>query len=180
MSLTSEPSLTAAASLPQPQPSRPSSSGAAVQAAVDDPKLAVILEPYYYLIQQRGKEIRAKLIMAFDAWLHVPPAKLAIITDIIQMLHTASLIIDDVEDNSDLRRGIPVAHKVYGVASSINAANYVYFLALQRIADLENPSCVSIFTEELLQLHRGQGMEIYWRDNLICPDLDEYLEMIGN
>jgi geranylgeranyl pyrophosphate synthase len=38
--------------------------------------------------------------------------------------------IDDVEDNSELRRGIPVAHKIYGVASTINSANYVYVLFL--------------------------------------------------
>jgi geranylgeranyl diphosphate synthase type 3 len=33
---------------------------------------------------------------------------------------------------------------------------------------------VSIFTEQMLELHRGQGMEIHWRDNFKCPTEDEY------
>lgn len=34
-----------------------------------------------------------------------------------------------------------------------------------------------MYTEQLLDLHRGQGMEIYWRDNFQCPSEDEYKEM---
>ncbi len=62
---------------------------------------------------------------AFDSWLSVPAPKLTIIRNVVEMLHTASLLIDDVEDNSELRRGIPVAHKIYGIPSTINCANYV-------------------------------------------------------
>lgn len=39
---------------------------------------------------------------------------------------------DDIEDNSVLRRGIPVAHKVFGVPSTINCANYVTFQVLSQ------------------------------------------------
>lgn len=35
-------------------------------------------------------------------------------------------------------------------------------------------------TEELLNLHRGQGMELFWRENLRCPSEEEYLEMVSN
>ena len=45
--------------------------------------------------------------------------------------------MDDVEDNSELRRGLPVAHTVYGVPQTINTANYVYFLAVQQLLKLE-------------------------------------------
>jgi hypothetical protein len=55
-----------------------------------------------------------------------------------------------------------------------------YFLALQKADELKEPQVINIFTEELLQLHRGQGMEIYWRDNVICPTDEEYMEMISN
>jgi geranylgeranyl diphosphate synthase type 3 len=44
--------------------------------------------------------------------------------------------MDDVEDNSDLRRGVPVAHQVYGIPQTINTANYVYFLAFQELLKL--------------------------------------------
>lgn len=45
---------------------------------------------------------------------------------------------------------------------------------------MQNPKLVEIFTEELLNLHRGQGMDLYWRDSLTCPSEADYLEMVGN
>lgn len=88
--------------------------------------------------------------------------------------------VDDVEDSSILRRGEPVAHSIFGIPQVINTANYVYFLALQELSTLNNPSTIQIFTEELLNLHRGQGMDLYWRDTLTCPMESDYLEMVHN
>lgn len=88
--------------------------------------------------------------------------------------------IDDIEDSSLLRRGVPVAHSVFGAAQTINTANYVYFCALQELARLRNPLTVEIYTEELLNLHRGQGLDLYWRDSLICPTAEEYVYMVNN
>ncbi|KAL2855830.1 isoprenoid synthase domain-containing protein [Aspergillus pseudoustus] len=140
----------------------------------------IVIGPYDYMLQHPGKDLRRQMIHAFDAWLKVPPDSLAIITKVIAMLHTASLLIDDVEDNSLLRRGIPVAHSIYGTAQTINSANYVYFLALQEVQKLKNPAAIDIYVQELLNLHRGQGMDLFWRDTLTCPSEDEYLEMVGN
>lgn len=82
--------------------------------------------------------------------------------------------IDDIEDNSILRRGIPVAHSIYGVASTVNTANYVLFLALEKVLALGHSEATKVYTEQLLELHRGQGMEIFWRDNFQCPTEAEY------
>ena len=46
---------------------------------------------------------------------------------------------DDIQDNSILRRGIPVAHAIYGVPRTISAANYVLFIALERVLALNHP-----------------------------------------
>lgn len=88
--------------------------------------------------------------------------------------------VDDVEDSSVLRRGVPVANSIFGTPQVINSANYVYFLALRELSKLSNPKMIEIFTEELLNLHRGQGMDLYWRDSLTCPSEADYLEMVGN
>lgn len=136
--------------------------------------------PYEYLLNSPGKDIRKQLIEAFNAWLKVPPASLEIITNVVGMLHTSSLLIDDVEDSSILRRGLPVAHSIFGTAQTINSANYVYFAALQELLKLENPKVIKIYSEELCNLHRGQGMDLFWRDTLTCPSEDDYLEMVGN
>lgn len=67
------------------------------------------------------------------------------IGDLVEMLHNASLLIDDIEDNSKLRRGAPVAHSIYGIPLTINAANYVYFLAMQKALLLKHPDVTKIF-----------------------------------
>ena len=140
----------------------------------------IVKGPYDYLESHPGKDVRSQLINAFNLWLQVPEPELAIINKVVGMLHTASLLIDDVEDNSNLRRGVPVAHLIFGTAQTINSANYVYFCALQEITKLNNPEAIRIYTDELLNLHRGQGMDLFWRDTLTCPSEDDYLEMVGN
>lgn len=140
----------------------------------------ILRGPYDYLESFPGKDVRSQLISAFDAWLQVPAPSLRVITRVVAMLHTSSLLIDDVEDNSLLRRGNPVAHSIFGTAQTINSANYIYFCALQELSTLNNPEVVRIYTEELLNLHRGQGMDLFWRDTLTCPTEDDYLEMVGN
>ncbi|SPO29742.1 related to farnesyltranstransferase (al-3) [Ustilago trichophora] len=161
-----------------------------------------ILEPYTYLDANPGKEVRTKLIEAFNVWLQVPTRKLDAICNVVRMLHTASLLMDDVEDNSDLRRGIPVAHKIYGVPQTINTANYVYFLVFSEIFRMNEDSSSNdaspplspntagtgvpkatverLVVDELINLHRGQGMDLLWRDSLICPTEEEYVEMVNN
>ncbi len=78
-------------------------------------------------------------------------------------------LVDDIEDNSKLRRGVPVAHSIYGIASTINTANYVYFMALERCQALGSREAMDIFIREMLNLHRGQGQDILWRDSCYCP-----------
>ncbi|KAI4628413.1 hypothetical protein J4E83_002963 [Alternaria metachromatica] len=143
-------------------------------------KERILLGPYDYLYGHPGKDIRSQCIAAFNLWLKVPPERLEIITKVVGMLHTASLLVDDVEDSSILRRGIPVAHSIFGTPQTINSANYVYFRALSLLLSMNNPKLIEIFTEELLNLHRGQGMDLYWRDTLTCPSEADYLEMVGN
>jgi geranylgeranyl diphosphate synthase type 3 len=145
---------------------------------------AAILEPFTYITSNPGKEVRGQLIEAFNTWLNVPPEKLVVIARLVNMLHAASLLVDDIEDDSQLRRGQPVAHKIYGIPQTINTANYVFFLAFRELFALRASETSSdldaIVTEELLSLHRGQGLEILWRDSLNCPSEEEYISMVNN
>jgi geranylgeranyl diphosphate synthase type 3 len=86
-----------------------------------------------------------------------------------------------VEDSSILRRGVPVSHSIFGTAQTLNSANYVYFLALSDLFKLKRKeAAIEIYTKELCNLHRGQGMDLHWRDTLTCPTEEEYLDMVGN
>ncbi|TFB07488.1 Geranylgeranyl pyrophosphate synthase [Trichoderma ghanense] len=145
-----------------------------------DEKEHIVRGPFEYVVSHPGKDFRSQIIAAFNAFLDVPPESLAIVTKVVGMLHEASLLVDDVQDSSELRRGFPVAHNIFGVAQTINSANYIYFAALQELVKLGNKHAVALFAEELINLHRGQGMDLFWRDTLTCPTEDDYLEMVGN
>ncbi|KAK2730578.1 polyprenyl synthetase [Colletotrichum kahawae] len=166
---------------PPPDPSRYATADLNfTRKAWPEEKDKVITGPFDYLFAHPGKDFRAQLIQAFNIFLDVPQSSLDVITNVVGMLHTASLLIDDVEDSSSLRRGLPVAHNIFGVAQTINSANYIYFCALQEVQKLKNSKAISIFAEELVHLHRGQGMDLFWRDTLTCPTEEDYLEMVGN
>merc|ERR1711990_289537 len=107
-----------------------------------------------------------------------PSEKVKEIKEVIGSLHTASLMIDDIEDNSKLRRGVPVAHLIYGVPSTINTANYVYFQAMEQCYKLGNTKAMEVFIGECLNLHRGQGQDIWKRDNFVAPTEEEYNQMV--
>ncbi|KZT61227.1 farnesyltranstransferase [Calocera cornea HHB12733] len=157
-----------------------------------------LMEPFTYTISHPGKDIRRTMIAAFNRWLAVPEDKLEIISRVVNMLHNASLMMDDVEDDSALRRGFPVTHKIYGIPQTINTANLVYFLAYQELfalrdghrpASPDDKASTSptrsmgldeLVTEELINLHRGQGLDLFWRDSLICPTEEEYVAMVLN
>ena len=144
-----------------------------------DPSL---LEPFQYINSVPGKNVRGKMIDCFQIWFQVEsPTVLSTIKEIVGDLHNASLMIDDIEDNSKLRRGIPVTHSIFGVPATINTANYVYFLALDKVHNsLHNEQATRVFVNELLNLHRGQGHDIQWRDAIKCPTEEEYLVMISD
>ncbi|KAH8804509.1 isoprenoid synthase domain-containing protein [Xylogone sp. PMI_703] len=151
----------------------PDNSGRIVWSAAQE---KVLMAPVDYLDSARGSGIRERMMSAFNRWLVVPKDKLRRITRVVSMLQTASLILDDVEDNSKLRRGVPVAHSIFGTPQVINAANYACMLALQEVHRLENPEAMNIYIEELLNLHLGQGMDIFWRETLTCPTEEEYIQ----
>lgn len=145
-----------------------------------------ILLPYTYINKIKGKGIRSYLIDAFNKWFNIDQANLDKIKKIIEMLHNSSLIIDDIEDYSELRRGIPTAHVKYGVPLSINAGNMIYFVALKEILSFGKTEMVESYTKCMIELHRGQGKDIYIRDchlftkesKDIIPTEEDYTHMV--
>ncbi|OAA35624.1 geranylgeranyl pyrophosphate synthase [Beauveria brongniartii RCEF 3172] len=139
---------------------------------------SVILQPYHYLRSLPSKGIRDQAIDALNKWLAVPAESTVRIKSIIQMLHGASLMLDDMQDASPLRRGKPSTHSIYGTAQTINSATYQYIQATTVASQLGNPACLGIFTDEMQQLHVGQSYDLHWTENTRCPSVPEYLKMV--
>jgi geranylgeranyl diphosphate synthase type 3 len=104
--------------------------------------------------------------------------KCFVVSFILELCIILHCRMDDILDNSILRRGIPTAHSIFGVLSTLNAANYVIMKGLKKVECLNHPEAMATCTKHLLDAYWGQGMEIYWRDNYICPSEEEYQEMV--
>ncbi len=105
-------------------------------------------------------------------------------TPLVEMVHTASLIHDDIEDGADMRRGKPACHISYGLDTAINAGSWLYFDAFsaidKNISDekLKN-EFYSLLSLQLRRLHLGQAMDIYWHRNPdVLPTHEEYSAMV--
>jgi len=103
-----------------------------------------------------------------------------------EMAHNGTLMVDDVEDDSKLRRGKDCIHITYGVDIAINAGNALYFLPLLIFKDYRANNqltsdqlvrCYELYNQELLNVHLGQGLDIYWHQGHKNPNVQEYLQM---
>ncbi|XP_024888632.1 geranylgeranyl pyrophosphate synthase-like, partial [Temnothorax curvispinosus] len=88
-------------------------------------------------------------------------------------LNCSFISYDDIQDKAILRDGIPVTHSVHGLSCTISATNYVQLIAFEKAFEL-HPVAAKILTEQLLEFHRGQGMDMYWKKNLKCPTDNDY------
>jgi len=105
------------------------------------------------------------------------------LTPLVELPHNGSLIVDDIEDKSEERRGGKSVHMIYGDDISINAGNFMYFLPTFLI-DKSNFTpeikyrLYSAYSQAMRRLHCGQGMDIQWHNNHdYIPTVDEYFQM---
>ncbi|CCW65296.1 unnamed protein product [Phytomonas sp. EM1] len=80
--------------------------------------------------------------------------------EVTELIHTASLVHDDVVDNSDIRRGQPALHKVYDTKRAVLAGDYLLARASFYIATLQVPRIVVLMTTALEELTTGELMQM--------------------
>lgn len=152
--------------------------------AVKDEFLNQINEPARDLLSRGGKRWRPLLMMLFYN-LYRSDDDILPLTPLVELPHNGSLIIDDIEDSSDFRRGKPAVHLLYGTDLSINTGNFLYFLPHVCIDLCSFPDEIKLaayryYNESVTKLHIGQGLDILWhRDKDYIPSVDEYMAMCG-
>ncbi|SPB50400.1 unnamed protein product [Aspergillus niger] len=121
------------------RPSRIVDSFEGPQTMTDDPYYKVLQQPINYLRSVPSKNIRGTIIQALNLWLNAPESVATQVEDLIGHLHDSSLLLDDIQDNSELRRGRPTAYRVFGVAQTINAATHALTQAFEKVVPLMKP-----------------------------------------
>jgi geranylgeranyl pyrophosphate synthase len=100
------------------------------------------------------------------------------IEQVVDDLHNSSLILDDIQDESPLRRGSTSTHLVFGNAQAINSAVYMFVRASKQMHAVQNLNLMAVFLEELENLLIGQSWDLKWKFTMQCPTVDEYLAMV--
>jgi octaprenyl-diphosphate synthase len=149
---------------------------------IDPQLLQALTAPGKDLLSRGGKRWRPLLMTLVCEALGGKNTALPLVP-LVEFCHNASLIHDDIEDNSDERRGKPAVHIIHGVDVAINSGCFLYFLPLACIdswaADPNYKLKVySLWASYLRKLHLGQAMDIHWHRNPeLIPPLDEYFTM---
>ncbi|MFC1959433.1 polyprenyl synthetase family protein [Chloroflexota bacterium] len=133
-----------------------------------------------------GKQLRPALVLlatevAGGDWQQALPAAVA-----VELLHNFSLIHDDIEDGSSLRRGQPALWKIWGAPKTINAGDAMFawaHLALLQLAKNDVPAtsvvqAVELFEKTNIVLTRGQHLDMSFEDKQ-SVEIDEYIAMIS-
>jgi geranylgeranyl diphosphate synthase, type I len=148
---------------------------------------AAISIPVWDFLNRGGKRWRPMLMLICSEAVGGQPKEVLPFTPIPELIHNGTLIIDDIEDNSDLRRGKTVLHKIYGVDIAVNAGNALYLLPFNLIrdsnlSDKAKASAYSIISTQLLKCHFGQAVDIYWHSgkSKSFPDEEHYFQMCAN
>ena len=101
----------------------------------------------------------------------------------LELAHNGTLMIDDLEDDAELRRGKPVAHKIFGVDVAVNTGVTIHFLPLQILqkrkykSEKQKLKILQIYSEEMVNVYFGQTLDIFWHNNPKSIINDQYLEM---
>lgn len=122
--------------------------------------------PAAEFLARPGKELRASIVRA--GWRFGGGADGAMpesLPLVIELLHAGSLIIDDVEDDSDERRGAPTLHRLVGPSLAINTGSWMYFWALAELGQLRQPAATALAAQRaaldtLIRCHQGQALDL--------------------
>ncbi len=149
----------------------------------------MIADPIWDLLDRGGKRWRPTLFLLVVEALNGNPDKLFDFVVIPEVVHEGTLIIDDVEDGSEERRGKPCTYKLFGIDVAVNAGNTAYYLPLLSLMEHKNDfkaetiqKVYEVYTQDMINLSLGQAMDIAWHRGLCDANKvteKEYLQMVA-
>jgi geranylgeranyl diphosphate synthase type II len=142
--------------------------------------------PLSSYLARTGKGIRPALCLATCRAFGGDASDALASATAIEMLHNAFLVHDDIEDESDLRRGLPTMHAEHGVPIAVNAGDMLTALSVRMLRDnlpaLGVPLTWRVYDEFdhiMEESLEGQAMELGWvRDNRCDVTEEDYLRMV--
>ncbi|MBP7530092.1 MAG: polyprenyl synthetase family protein, partial [Syntrophorhabdaceae bacterium] len=153
-----------------------------LEASIDElmsTRVTYIKEIVTYIIKSGGKRVRPVLVMlcsklcGYRGKKHIPYAA------IIEFIHTATLLHDDVVDNAKTRRGLSTVNTVWGNEPSVLVGDFLYSRSFELMSRDGNNEILKTISQVTTALSEGEILEIIKTANIETTEKD-YYEIIGN
>jgi octaprenyl-diphosphate synthase len=139
--------------------------------------VALIEQIGHYIVHAGGKRMRPKLVLLFaNALGFDQPARFELAA-VVEFIHTATLLHDDVVDESSLRRGKPTANALFGNAASVLVGDFLYSRAFQMMVSVNRMRVLEVLAEATNVIAEGEVLQLM---NMHDPDItvESYLRVI--
>jgi geranylgeranyl pyrophosphate synthase len=138
-----------------------------------NPELKVALD---HLLSSGGKRVRPTAAILTGEMLGADPEKIISLAAAIELLHTATLVHDDLIDGSRLRRGFPTLNAQWTPAATVLTGDFIFACAARLAAETESVELMRIFAQTLSTIVNGEVTQLFSRSSSIY--YEDYLERI--
>ncbi len=140
-------------------------------------QVALIDQISRYIIEAGGKRIRPRLVLLFAQALGYEGPERFELAAIVEFIHTATLLHDDVVDESALRRGRATANAMFGNAASVLVGDFLYSRAFQMMVTINRMRVLEVLADATNVIAEGEVLQLL---NMHDPDIsvEDYLRVI--
>jgi octaprenyl-diphosphate synthase len=140
-------------------------------------RVALIEQISHYIVNAGGKRIRPRLVLLFSEALGFEGPERYELAAIVEFIHTATLLHDDVVDESALRRGRATANAMFGNAASVLVGDFLYSRAFQMMVGVKSLRVLDVLADATNVIAEGEVLQLM---NMHDPDLavEDYLQVI--
>jgi octaprenyl-diphosphate synthase len=123
-----------------------------------------------YIIGAGGKRLRPALVLMMAKALGYGGNKQALMAAVVEFIHTATLLHDDVVDDSSLRRGKSTANAVFGNPASVLVGDYLYSRAFEMMVEVDSMSIMKVMAQATTVISEGEVLQLL---NVNDPNVTE-------
>jgi geranylgeranyl pyrophosphate synthase len=131
------------------------------------PDLRIALE---HLLSAGGKRIRPTMAIMAGNMLNAPHDKMITLSAAVEMLHTATLVHDDLIDGALLRRGLPTLNSRWSPAATVLTGDFLFARAAKLAAEADHQPLMKLFAETLAIIVNGELTQLFTARGVISRD----------
>jgi octaprenyl-diphosphate synthase len=139
--------------------------------------VALVNQLSHYIINSGGKRLRPLLVLLSARSFAYQGDRHHLLAAIIEFIHTATLLHDDVVDESELRRGNETANALFGNAASVLVGDFLYSRAFEMMVDVDDMRVMQILARTTNVIAEGEVMQLMNVHDAATSE-DKYLEVI--